>query len=447
MCHKYFLRDFIGGEIVNNWFKFSERGTNISTEILAGLTTFVTMIYIVIVNPAILSQAGMDFNGVFVATIGATIVATLIMGIFANYPIALAPGMGMNAYFAFGVVIAGGIAWQGALGAVFVSAVIFVLLSLTKFRNTLIDAIPMSLKQGITAGIGLFITFIGLQNSKIIVDSPATLVTMGNLAEPMTFLSIIGLIVTAVLMVYNVKGSLFIGMIVTAVIAYFEGLVVIPESFFSMPTGLEHTMMQMDVESVFSGGLYAIVFTFLIVTLFDTTGTMLGVAEQAGLLKDGKFPKVRGALLADAIGSTVGAMLGTSPTSSYVESGAGVAAGGRTGFTAVVVAILFALTLFCAPIAQMLASVPAVTAPSLIVVGFLMMGGLRKIDWSDMEEAFPAFLVLFLMPISYSIATGIGVGFIVYPLIKVLRGKGSTVHPLMYVFMVLFIIQLGFLHH
>jgi AGZA family xanthine/uracil permease-like MFS transporter len=439
----------LGGKNVNlkEWFKFSERKTDFSTEIIAGMTTFVTMVYIVVVNPAILSKTGMDFNGVFVATILASMIGTLIMGIFANYPIAIAPGMGMNAYFAFAVVLAMGVAWQQALGAVFIASVIFMILSFTKFRNSLIDAIPISLKQGITAGIGLFITFIGLQNAKLIVGSPATLVTLGNLEDPMTFLTVIGLIISLVLMVNRVKGALFLGMILTAIIAFFQGLLVLPDTFFSMPSGLDKTFMQMDIQGVFDGGLYAIIFTFLIVTLFDTTGTMLGIGEQAGLIKEGKFPNIRGALLADAFGSTFGAILGTSPTSSYVESGAGVAAGGRTGFTAVVVALLFALVLFCAPIAQMLASLPAVTAPSLIIVGFLMMNGLRKIDWNDMEEAFPAFLVLLMMPLCYSITTGVGIGFIIYPLLKIFRGKAAQVHPLMYIFMLLFIVQLGFLNH
>ena len=439
----------LGGKNVNlkEWFKFSERKTDFSTEIIAGMTTFVTMVYIVVVNPAILSKTGMDFNGVFVATILASMIGTLIMGIFANYPIAIAPGMGMNAYFAFAVVLAMGVAWQQALGAVFIASVIFMVLSFTKFRNSLIDAIPISLKQGITAGIGLFITFIGLQNAKLVVGSPATLVTLGNLEDPMTFLTVIGLIISLVLMVNRVKGALFLGMILTAIIAFFQGLLVLPDTFFSMPSGLDKTFMQMDIQGVFDGGLYAIIFTFLIVTLFDTTGTMLGIGEQAGLIKEGKFPNIRGALLADAFGSTFGAILGTSPTSSYVESGAGVAAGGRTGFTAVVVALLFALVLFCAPIAQMLASLPAVTAPSLIIVGFLMMNGLRKIDWNDMEEAFPAFLVLLMMPLCYSITTGVGIGFIIYPLLKIFRGKAAQVHPLMYIFMILFILQLGFLNH
>lgn len=432
---------------MDSWFKLEERGTTVSTEIMAGITTFLTMVYIVIVNPAVLHIAGMDFDGVFMATILASALATLIMGIFANYPIAIAPGMGMNAYFSYSVVLAGGHSWQVALGAVFLTGIIFLLLSLTKFRYILIDSIPTSLKHAITAGIGLFISFIGLQNAKIVIASPATLVTLGNLAEPITLMTIIGLVISLILMVYRVQGALFAGMLITSVIAYYRGMLVLPESLFMLPHGLENTAWQMNVSGVFEQGLYAVVFTFLLITLFDTTGTMLGVAEQAGLLKDGKFPRVRGALLADAVGTTVGAALGTSPTSAYVESSSGVAVGGRTGLTAVITAILLLITLFFAPIAKMLASIPAVTAPALIIVGFFMMSGLRSIDWNDLEEAFPAFLIVIAMPLTYSIATGIGVGFIVYPILKVLRGKGRTVHPILYVFAILFFIQLGFFSH
>ncbi len=432
---------------MNLWFRLTERGTTVSTEVMAGITTFLTMVYIVIVNPAVLHMAGMDFDGVFMATILASALATLIMGIFANYPIAIAPGMGMNAYFSYSVVLAGGHSWQVALGAVFITGIIFLLLSLTKFRYILIDSIPTSLKHAITAGIGLFISFIGLQNAKIVVASPATLVTLGNLSEPITLMTIIGLVISLVLMVYRVQGALFVGMLITSAIAYFKGMLVLPDSFFMLPHGIENTIWQMDVTGVFEQGLYAVVFTFLLITLFDTTGTMLGVAEQAGLLKDGKFPRVRGALLADAVGTTVGAALGTSPTSAYIESSSGVAVGGRTGLTAVITATLLLATLFFAPIAKMLASIPAVTAPALIIVGFFMMGGLRSIDWNDLEEAFPAFLIVIAMPLTYSIATGIGIGFIVYPVLKLLRGKANTVHPILYIFAILFFIQLGFFSH
>lgn len=429
------------------WFHLKERGTTVGTEVLAGLTTFVTMVYIVVVCPAVLSQTGMSFEGVFVATVIATVVATLFMGAAANYPIAIAPGLALIAYFAFGVVIGGKVPWQSALGAVFLASVAFLLLSFTKFRHILIDAIPPSLKHGISAGIGLFITFIGLQNAKLIVDSPATLVTLGDLRDPATLLAVFGVAVTLVLMLYEVRGAIFVGMMLTFGAACALGMIDVPAQFFVVPHGFSETALQLDIQGVFAQGLYAVVFTFFLITLFDTTGTMLGVAEQAGLMRDGKFPNVQTALLADAIGSTVGALCGTSPTSAYVESGAGVAAGGRTGLTAVVVALLFCVTLFCAPLAKMLSQVSAVTAPAMIIVGFFMMEGLRKIDWSDMEEAFPAFLVMLLMPLSYSIATAVGVGFIFYPLFKLLRGKGREVHPLLYVFQVLFFIQLGFLSH
>ncbi|MFD0589691.1 NCS2 family permease [Paenibacillus sp. GCM10027627] len=429
------------------WFKLKERGTTVRTELLAGLTTFFTMVYIVIVNPGILSQAGMDFHGVFVATVLASIIGTLIMGIFSNYPIVIAPGMGLNAYFAFSVVGGEGLSWQTALGAVFVAGLLFIVLSLTSFRYMLLDSIPESLKHAITVGIGLFITFIGLQNSGLIVDSPATLLTLGSLTEPMTLLTIIGLVVSLILMSYRVKGYLFIGMIITAVIAGFMGLLKLPDKFVALPTGLSATAFQMDIGSVFSNGLYAIIFTFLLITLFDTTGTMLGVAEQAGLVKNGKFPRSRGALLADAVGTSAGAVLGTSPTSAYIESSAGVAVGGRTGLTAVTVSLLLGLTLFFSPIVSVLAAIPAITAPALIIVGFLMISVVSKIDWSDFEVVFPAFLIIVLMPLTYSIATGIGVGFIAYPILKAVKGKWREVHPIFYLFAVLFLIQLVFFGH
>jgi len=433
---------------MDNWFKLKERGTTVSTEIIAGLTTFFTMVYIVIVNPGILSSTGMDFNGVFIATILASIVATLIMGLWSNYPIVLAPGMGLNAFFAYSVVGGYGVTWQVALGAVFIAGILFIILSVTSFRYMLLDAIPASLKHAITAGIGLFITTVGLQNSGIIIASESNLITIGNLTEPMTYLTIIGLLITVVLMAYNVKGYLFIGMVVTAILAWILGLFQLPASIMAMPQGLSTTAFQLDLAGVFSNGLYTIIFTFLLITLFDTTGTMLGVAEQAGLLnKDGKFPRSRGALLADAVGTTTGSLLGTSPTSAYIESSTGVAAGGRTGLTAITVSVLLALTLFFAPIVSVLSGISAITSPALIIVGYFMISVINKIDWKDLEVAFPAFLIIILMPLTHSIATGIGFGFIFYPLLKLLRGKGKEVHPIFYIFAVLFLIQLVFLDH
>lgn len=432
---------------MKKWFQLEERGTTVSTEMLAGMTAFLTMVYTVIVIPSVLSVTGMDFNGVFMATILTCIIGTLVMAFGANYPIIIGPGMGLNAYFAYSVVNGAGHPWQVALGAVFISGALFLLLSLTRFRSILLDAIPDSLKHAITAGIGLFISFIGLQNAKIVVDSKATLVTLGHLSEPMTLLTIIGLSVSLVLMVYRIKAALFVGMLITSAIAYCQGMLSLPEQWFMLPYGLMMTAGQLDIPGVWQQGLYDVVFTFLLITLFDTTGTLLGVAQQAGLMKNGKFPRAQGAFLADATGTVVGSLLGTSPTTAYIESSSGVAAGGRTGLTALTVAGLLFVTMFFAPVAKMLSSIPAVTAPALIIVGFYMMNGLRDIEWQDLEEAFPAFLVVAIMPLTYSIATGIGIGFIVYPLLKLLRGKGREVHPILYLFTVLFFIQIGFLNH
>ena len=418
---------------IKEYFKFEERKTSYFTETLAGFTTFLTMAYIIILNPSVLSQTGMDFNGVFFATIIATIVGCLFMGIFANYPIAIAPGLAMNAYFSFVVVISMGIPWQEALGAVFISALIFLILSLTSFRQAVINAIPASMKEGISAGIGLFISFVGLQSAHIIVASPATLVTLGNFTDPVTYMSLIGLFISIILVVNNVRGALFLGMIITSILSFLFGYISLPDTIFSTPE-LGNTFMQMDIMGAISHNLYTIIFTFFIVTLFDTTGTMLGIAKQAGLMKNDTFPNVKSALLADSI-------FGTSPTSAYVESGSGVASGGRTGFVNVIIALLFLLMLFTAPIAKVLSTVPAVTAPALIIVGFYMMSSLSRINWDDMQEAFPAFLIFLMMPLSYSITDAVGIGIISYCLIKIFSGKIKQVHPLLYVFMLLFIIQ------
>ena len=430
---------------LKEYFKFEERSTSYSTETIAGLTTFLTMAYIVILNPSVLSKTGMDFDGVFFATIIASAVGCLIMGIFANYPIAIAPGLAMNAYFAFVVVISMGIPWQEALGAVFISALIFLLLLLTTFRQAVINAIPSSMKEGISAGIGLFISFVGLQSAHIVVASPATLVTLGNFTDPVTYMSLIGLFISIILVINNVRGALFLGMIITSVISFLFGYISLPDTIFAA-TQFGDTFMQMDVAGALSSNLFTIIFTFFIVTLFDTTGTMLGIAKQAGLMQGDTFPNVKSALLADSVASLIGAVFGTSPTSAYVESGSGVASGGRTGFVSVVVALLFILMLFAAPLAKVLAEVPAVTAPALIIVGFYMMSSLSRIDWNDMQEALPAFLIVLMMPLSYSITDAVGIGIISYCLIKIFCGKIKQVHPLLYAFMLLFIIQFVSLH-
>lgn len=421
-------------------FKLRELGTNVKTEILAGLTTFLTMAYVIVVNPAILSAAGVPFDQVFVATILSAILGTLIMALFANYPIAIAPGMGMNAYFT-SVVATQGVSYQVIFGAVFLAGILFLLLTFTKLRELIIESIPNSLKYGITSGIGLFIAFIGLRMSGIVVANETNLVAVGDFREPVTVLAIIGIFITLILNARKIKGSLFIGMLVTAIIGYFMGLLHF-DGLASVPPSIK--FFDLDIAGVFSNSLYTVVFAFLLVTIFDTTGTIIGVAEQASLLKDGKLPRAKAALTADAIATTVGATLGTTPTTAYIESTSGVAAGGRTGLTSVVVAILFLISLFLSPLVSAISGLSAITAPALIIVGSFMMEGLSKIKWKEFDEAFPTFAVILTMPLTGSIATGIAIGFITYPIIKFVSGKGKEVHPLIYIFGLIFLIQLAF---
>ncbi|WP_338470852.1 NCS2 family permease [Niallia sp. XMNu-256] len=421
-------------------FKLNQLGTDVKTEVLAGFTTFLTMAYIVVVNPAILSAAGVPFDQVFVATVISAVIGTLIMALFSNYPIAIAPGMGMNAYFT-SVVVTQGVSYQVVFGAVLLAGLIFLLLTFTKLRELLIESIPAPLKYGITAGIGFFIAFIGLKMSGIVVDNPDTLVALGDFREPNTVLSIIGLFISLILTTRKVKGALFIGMFITAVIGYFTGMLHL-DGFASAPPA--PVFFDLDLAGVFSNGLFGVVFAFLLVTIFDTTGTMIGVAEQAGLMKNGKLPRAKSALAADAVATVAGASLGTTPSSAYVESSAGVAAGGRSGLTSLVVAILFLITLFFSPLVAAISSLSAITAPSLIIVGSYMIEGLAKVKWQEFDEAFPAFLVVLSMPLTSSIATGIAVGFITYPILKIVKGKGREVHPILYVFCIIFLIQLIF---
>ncbi|WP_240377452.1 NCS2 family permease [Bacillus piscicola] len=432
-------------------FNLQANNTTIKTEILAGFTTFLTMAYIIVVNPIILSDAGVPFEHVFIATIIASVIGTLWMALFANYPIAVAPGMGLNAYFAYSVVGANDqIGYEIAFGAVFVSGIIFIILSLTPFREKLIEAIPANLKHGITAGIGLFIAFIGLRMSGLIVAHPENLVALGDLQSPPVVLTLVGLGITIVLMALNINSALFLGMITTGIIAFFTGQLRFDDGITSAPPSPEWFIFGSPLQAfvdVVQYGLYAVVFSFLIVTIFDTTGTMIGVAEQAGLIKNNKMPRVRQALLSDAVAKTVGSIFGTSPTSAYVESTAGVAAGGRTGLTTVTVSILFVLAIFFSPAVNAVSGLPAITSPVLIIVGSLMIGVVADINWKEFDEAFPAFLIILSMPLTSSIATGIAFGFISYPLIKLVKGKGKEVHPLVYIFGVLFLFQLVFLPH
>lgn len=431
-------------------FKLQENGTTTKKEVIAGLTTFLTMVYVVVVNPIILQDAGVPFDQVFTATIIATIIGTLWMALMANYPIAIAPGMGMNAYFAYSVVGShGGITYATAFSAVFVAGLIFIALSLTPFREKLIIAIPDNLKHGITAGIGLFIAFIGLRQTGLIADHPTNLVALGDLHSPGALLALAGLAITISLMVLRVNGALFIGMLITSIIAYLTGQLKITKivSTPSLPEGLIISNPIAAIGDVIQHDLYAVVFSFLLVTIFDTTGTMIAVAQQAGLMKGKTMPRARQALLADSIAATAGSIFGTSPTSAYIESSTGVAAGGRTGLTTVVVAGLFVVAAFFGPLVGAVSGLPAITAPALIIVGCLMMENVAKITWNELDEAFPAFLIILSMPLTSSIATGIALGFIAYPLLKVVRGKFREVHPLVYVFAVLFFYQLAFLPH
>lgn len=432
-------------------FNLNETKTSVKTEVIAGFTTFLTMAYIIIVNPIILSDAGVPFNQAFTATIIATIVGTLFMALFGNYPIAIAPGMGMNAYFAYSVVSkAHGITYHLAFSAVFITGILFMLLSLTKFRTHLIDAIPDTLKRAISAGIGLFISFIGLRLSHIIVANKSNLVGLGNLHSHEVILTLVGLAITVILFALNVNGALFFGMVSTAIIAFLTNKLQFKGSIFSLPHLPEKIIIANPVTAasdVIHYGLYSVVFSFLLVTIFDTTGTFVGVASQAGLLKTKDEKRTGRAMFSDSIATTVGAMFGTSPTSAYIESSAGVAAGGRTGLTALVVVILFALAAFFSPLVNAISGVAAITAPPLIVVGCLMIGSVRHIEWDNFEEAFPAFLVLITMPLTSSIATGIALGFITYPLLKLIKGKAKEVKPVIYLFAVLFLIQLVFFPH
>lgn len=447
-------------------FHLKENRTDVKTEVIAGITTFMTMAYILAVNPSILSATGMDSGAVFTATALAALVATLLMAAFSNYPFVLAPGMGLNAYFAYTVVLQMGYTWQMALAAVFVEGLIFIVLSLTNVREAIFNAIPMNLKHAVSVGIGLFIAFIGLQNAKIVVGS-ATLVSVfsfkGSIADG-TFnsvgitvvLALIGVLITGILVVKNVKGNILWGILATwilGIICQFVGLYQVnPElgmfsllpdfsNGISIPS-LAPTFMQLDFSGVFSLNFLIIMFAFLFVDLFDTLGTLIGVASKADMLdKDGKLPKIKGALMSDAIGTSLGALFGTSTTTTFVESAAGVSEGGRTGLTAVVAAILFGLSLFLSPI--FLAIPSFATAPALIVVGFLMLTSITKIDFDDFTEAIPAYICIIAMPFMYSISEGIAMGVISYVVINVATGKvkDKKISTLMYVLAVLFVLK------
>ena len=445
-------------------FHLKENHTDVKTEVIAGVTTFMTMAYILAVNPSIMSAAGMDSGAIFTATALASMIATLCMAAFANYPFVLAPGMGLNAYFAYTVVINMGYSWEMALAAVFIEGLIFIALSLTKVRESIFNAIPMCLKNAVSAGIGLFIAFIGLQNAKLTVNSDSTLVTIFSMSGSLkngTFrsqgitalLALIGVLIIGVLMVKKVKGNILLGIFITwglGILCQFAGLYVpdpangfyslLPDfsSGFGIPS-LAPTFLKMDFSKVFSGEFLVVIFAFLFVDMFDTLGTLIGVASKADMLdEEGKLPRISGALLADAVGTSVGAALGVSTTTTFVESASGVTEGGRTGLTSVTSALLFGLSLFLSPI--FLAIPSFATAPALIVVGFLMISSVLKVDFSDLCQGIPAFITLIAMPFMYSISEGIALGTISFVVINVLAGpeKRKAISPVMYVLAILF---------
>lgn len=414
------------------FFGFEENHTDLATEVRGGLTTFMTMAYIIIVNPGILSASGMDRESIMVATCLATALATILMGLYARYPIALAPGMGLNAFFAFEICGAYHVPWPVALGMVFVSGVLFLGLGFFKVRTLLIGAIPESLKHAIAAGIGLFIAFIGLQHAGIVVKDEITLVRLGDLTSAPVLISLVSLLAVAAMLAAGIRGAVLWGIFLAGGLGVLTGQIAPPTAVVSLPPSIAPTAFKLDVPGVFTHFEWvALCFVFLFFDLFDTVGTLVGVSSQAGLMKDGQLPRAPQAFASDATGTIIGSLLGTSTVTSYIESAAGVAAGARTGFANLVTAALFLLALFFAPLVSTLA-VGMVTAPALIVVGCMMMASVARVKWDDMAEAVPAFLTMLLMPLTFSISRGLVAGFISWPLLQLAAGRGKQVHPFMY---------------
>lgn len=429
--------------ILDKVFHLSENNTTVKRECLAGLTTFVSMAYILFVNPIILGDAGMDAGAVFTATALSAIMGCLLMGFLANYPIAIAPGLGDNAFFTYSVVLAMGIPWQQAMGGVFIASILFTLVSFFKIREIIIDAIPQDLKYAMAAGIGIFISFVGLQGGGIVIGDPSSLVAIGSFKVPTTWLTIFGVFVTAILMAKKVPGSIFYGIVLTAVMGLVTQIIPPPESIISMAPSLDPTfgVGVTNMASILTDPqMWAVVIIFFLVAFFDTAGTLIGLAQQAGIMHNGKMPRIGRALMADSLSMLGGAVMGTTPTAAYVESSAGIAVGARTGLTAVVVAILFAFSMIFSPL---LAVVTAqVTAPALIIVGVLMTSFLKEIHWNQFEVAFPAFMVIIGMPLTFNISYGIAFGFLFYPILMTIAGRRRELNPLIWVMFVLFLILL-----
>lgn len=424
-------------------FKLKENNTTVRTELFAGLITFLTMSYILVVNPNILGETGMDRAAVFTATVLGSVIATLFMAFFTNLPVAQAPGMGLNNFFAFTVVLTMGYTWQFALTAVFIEGLIFILLTFFNVRELIVNSIPRVLKEAIPVGVGLFITLVGLKSAGVVVGNSATLVSLGDMANPNVWIALAGVVITGALLALNVNGAILIGIVAATIGGFFAGIVHFPEGHWvSLPPSLAPTFAQFEWDKVFTFDMALVVFTFLFVNLFDTVGTLIGVVSRTGLLdKDGNFPQMKKALFADALGTTIGSVLGTSPITAYIESSSGVAAGGRTGLTSVSTAFMFVLALFFAPLFLI---VPAsATSPALIIVGLFMISAVAKINFDDITESLPAFVTLIFMPFTYSIAQGIVFGILTYFFVKILSGRYKEVSTMIYVLTALFIIKLG----
>lgn len=426
---------------MEKFFKLKENGTNVKSEIIAGITTFMTMAYILAVNPSILSATGMDKGAVFTATVVSSIVATLIMGLLANLPFALAPGMGLNAFFAYTVVLGMGYSWQTALTAVFIEGIIFLVLTIFNVREAIVNSIPLNMKRAISVGIGLFIAFIGLQNSKIIINNDATLISLGDITSGSPLLAIIGLLITSLLLAYNVKGAILIGILLTTLIGIPMGITQLSPYASFAPPSLEPVAFKLDFSNILHPNMFIVLFTFLFVDMFDTVGTLVGVCTKANMLtKGGEVPRCKQALFADAVGTIFGACMGTSTVTTYVESASGVAEGGKTGLTAVVVAILFTISLF---LSHIFLSIPsAATAPALIIVGLFMMTPILEINLTDYTEAIPSFVCIIFMPFAYSIAEGITFGILAFTLLKLLTGRTKEITLFTWILAALLVIKI-----
>ncbi|WEV43653.1 NCS2 family permease [Lactobacillus sp. ESL0684] len=431
---------------IKSYFQLDKYKTSIKVEFLAGLTTFISMSYILFVNPSVLGASGMDKGAVFTSTALASALGTAIMGIVANYPIGEAPALGINAFFAYTVCVGMHVSWETALAAVFVASIIFVLITLFKLREKIINAIPADLKFAISSGIGLFIAFLGLQDGGLIVANKSTLVGLGSLHDPAVWITIFGLLITVILMIMNVPGAIFIGMVLAAIFGIITGQIALPTKIVSLAPSIAPTFGQavFHVKDINTLQMWVVVLTFLLVTFFDTAGTLIGLAQQAGFMKDNKMPRVGKALASDSTAMMAGSILGTSPVGAFVESSAGIAVGGRTGLTAVFVAIFFLISMVFSPLIGLFTT--HVTAPALIIVGVLMAQNTAHIHWDKMEIAVPAFLILIGMPLTYSISDGLALGMITYPICMLAAKRGKEVTPMMWILFVVFIFFLWVLN-